>query len=372
MDISDAMRPAEPGREFSRRMALLDISSLFAVAAAAPLFERTQMPVEMAAIDRTVVDNTRLIVDGLRMQTAALGPTTTVQTAMSLRAMMESVVKNAPRDLLAPALAVYGDLAALIGGMMYNLGEDETAVYYYENARAAAYQAGDFEIAAHVLAAVSQLRMNQGRHAAAIEHAQAAEEAARHSGDRRAMGYAADTAARAYAAAGQAARAQAALDRERRSMGKIDWADETSARWRFYDRAFYWGTECETALRLGMPVEAVDAAALSAERFNPAFLHNNALTMVLQAEAFLRQGDVTQCCLILADTARITTWQSSPRLARAIARVRTELRDHDGTSAVRDLDAQLALYRPAGPRTAVPAGVPPLIPHQPPHLPETS
>ena len=344
-----ADQATSPG--FSRRTALLEMSSAFAVAAALPVLERTSPTGEVGSVDRTLVTNTGLIVGGLRKQNAALGPGTTVQTGMALRAMLESVVKEAPDPVKNEAWVVYGDVAQLIGWMMFNLGEEATARYYYDDARKAAYQADDYELASNVLAASAHLAMSQGDWRGAIDHAQAAEEAARHSGSKHARGYAADMSARVYAAAGQAGRCQAALDRERRMMAKIDWADPPAERWGFYGPAFYWARESECALLLDMPVEASDAALQAQDRFNPAYLHNNAMTLARRAEAQAKQGDVTGACRTLNEAGRLTTLVGSVRLSKQVARVRTELRPWESTAAVRELDARLARYRPgpAGP-----------------------
>jgi hypothetical protein len=271
---------------------------------------------------------------------------------MALRAMMESVVKDAPAAFKDDAWVVYGDVAQLIGWMMFNLGEDATARYYYDDARKAAYQANDFELASNVLAATAHLSMSQGDWRGAIDHAQAAEEASRHSHSKHARGYSADMAARVYAAAGQAGRCQAALDRERKMLAKIDWTDRPAERWDFYSPAFYWARESECALLLDMPVEAADAAAQAQDRFNPAYLHNNAMTLARKAEAQAKQGDVTGACRTLNEAGRLTTLVGSVRLSRQIARVRTELQPWETTAAVRELDARLAQYRPTGAQQA--------------------
>ena len=356
-----AMLP-NPGavQGFSRRKALMEMSSAFAVAAAAPLLERAPFSGDMGRIDKAVVANTELIVDGLRKQNAALGPATTLQTGMALRAMMESVVKGAPESVKTDAWTVYGDLSQLIGWMMFNLGEDASAKYYYDDARKAAYEANDYELASNVLAATAQLSLNGPDWRDAIDHAQAAEEAARRSGSERAMGYAADTVARAYASAGQVARCQSALERERKLIGKIDWVEPAALRWGFYRPSFYWSRESECALLLGMPVEAADAATLSHAKSDPAYLHNIAMTLARRAEAQALMGDSGEACRTLNEAGRMTTLVGSVRLARQIARVRRELRPYDGTAAVLALDARLAKYRQSGGHNTGPSTTPDL------------
>lgn len=344
-DISSLMEPPDGGNSLSRRSALLNLSSLFAVAAAAPLAGEAVLPSPAGRVDPAMVENTGLIVGGLRQQNAALGPSATVQTGLAVRAMMESVVKDAPAGLTSQAWVVYGDLAHLLGWMMFNMGQDDAARFYYDDARKAAYQADDYELAANILAAQAHLSMSAGDHQTAIDHAQAAEEAAKRSPSRHAKAYAADMTARVYASAGQGARSLAALERERRQMQRIDWAEPAAERWGFYGPAFYWARESECHLLLGHPVEAADAGALAQQRFNPAYLHNNAMALARRAQAQVQFGDVPAACRALAEAARMATLAGSVRLGAEMARAREQLVPYDGEALVQALDVRLDLYR---------------------------
>ncbi|MFL6111824.1 MAG: hypothetical protein ACJ786_10785 [Catenulispora sp.] len=343
--ISSLISVPDGGNSLSRRSALLNLSSLFAVAAAAPLAADRAFPEQAGRVDEGMVANTRLIVGGLRQQNAALGPSATVQTGLAMRAMMESVVKDAPSGLTGRAWVVYGDLSHLIGWMMFNMGQDELAAFYYEDARKAAYRADDYELAANILAAQAHLSMTGGDHGAAVDHAQAAEEAAKRGASRHARAYTADMAARVYAASGQGARSLAALERERKQMQRIDWAEPAAERWGFYGPAFYWARESECHLLLGHPVEAADAGALAQQRFNPAYLHNNAMTLARRAQAQVQFGDVPAACQALAEAARMATVAGSWRLGIELGRAREQLTPYAGEPIVQALEARMARYR---------------------------
>ncbi|MEY9859595.1 transcriptional regulator with XRE-family HTH domain [Catenulispora sp. GAS73] len=345
VQISSLMEAPDGGNSLSRRSALLNLSSLFAVAAAAPLAGDKALPTPAGRVDSAMVDNTGLIVGGLRQQNAALGPSATVQTGLAMRAMMESVVKDAPAGLTSQAWVVYGDLAHLLGWMMFNMGQDDAARFYYDDARKAAYEADDYELAANILAAQAHLSMSAGDHQTAIDHAQAAEEAAKRSPSRRAKAYAADMTARVYASAGQGARSLAALERERRQMQRIDWAEPAAERWGFYGPAFYWARESECHLLLGHPVEAADAGALAQQRFNPAYLHNNAMALARRAQAQVQFGDVPAACRALAESARMATLAGSVRLTTEMSRARQQLAPYENESVVQALDVRLDRYR---------------------------
>ena len=344
-DISSLITTPEDGNSLSRRAALLNLSSVLAVAAAAPLVTGKAAPEALERVDPAMIKNTGLIVGGLRQQNAALGPSSTLQTGLAMRAMMESVVKDAPGGLTERAWVVYGDLAQLLGWMMFNLGQDEAARFYYEDARKAAYQADDYELAANVLAAQAHLSMTAGDHQAAVDHAQAAEEAAKRSSSRHARAYAADMAARTYAAAGQGARSLAALERERRNMQRIDWSEPAAERWGFFGPAFYWARESECHLLLGHPVEAADAGREAQQRFNPAYLHNNAMTLARKAEALSLYGDYPSACKALAEASRMGILAGSPRLTKQMRAARDSLAEYESEPIVQALDARMATYR---------------------------
>jgi hypothetical protein len=340
----------EHGRKLRRRMLLLEASSALAVVAAAPVLE---IPRAAAAASRPAGTGRPTavypadVVAGLRRLGGVVGPRTTLPPAMALRSAMAVMARNAPETATARALAVYGDVTQLVGWLMFNLGDRAAARYYYADARSAADRAGHAELVSYALSASSQLALAEGEPRDAIDHARAARQAARGSGSPFAVGYAADITARAYAAAGQVARCHAALDRERAALGEIGPDTPRAPWWYFYDRAFYWGTESECALRLGMVVDACDAAGRSLRLAAPPNLHNSALTLAFRAEALIRQREIDDACEALADAGWLTTINSSRRISRRIERLRAQLRTADDTAAVRALDEKLVAFRRA-------------------------
>jgi transcriptional regulator with XRE-family HTH domain len=344
----------ESDRRLHRRTLLLEASSALAVVAAAPVLEVPRLVsgtnVGRIRTDAAIVGYAGEVVAGLRRLGGAVGPRITLPPAMALRSAMAAMARNAPEMVTSQALTAYGDLTQLIGWLMFNLGEHKAADYYYDDARSAAYRAGDDNLVAYSLCTSSHLAISLGRPRSAIDHAQAAQQAARTSGSPYAIAYAADVSARAYAAAGQVARCQAALDRERVALGKIGDQTPRAPWWYFYDRSFYWGTESECALRLGMPVDASDAAGRALGQFGSANLHAMALTLAFRAQALIEQREIEAACEALADSARLTTFNSSWRIAKRIESLRGQMRGADDTAAVRELDEKLAEYRRA--RTA--------------------
>ena len=353
-----------PQTRLRRRTLLLEASSVLAVMAAAPMLEVPRIAgstkTGRAQADLAIAGYTGEVVAGLRRLGGAVGPRITLQPAMALRSAMAVLARNMPEIVTGQALTAYGDLTQLIGWLMFNLGDHRAARYYYDDARAAAYRAGNDDLAAYALSAVSQLAAVRQRPRHAVDHAQAAQQAARSSGSPYAIAYAADVTARAYAACGQVGRCQAALDKEQEALATITGDTPRSPWWYFYDRSFYWGTESECALRLNMPVDASDAARRSLGLVTPLNLHNSALTLAFRTEALIKQGEYEEACETLADSARLTTLNSSRRIARRVDLLRRQLRVAGDSPAVRDLDEKLAEYRRARaagePTDGVPAG----------------
>jgi hypothetical protein len=191
---------------------------------------------------------------------------------------------------------------------------------------------------------MSQLSTWQGRPRIGIDHAAAAQAWAEQSGDHRACAYAADVAARAYAADHRAGKCREVLDLEHQELQEVKDQQSVDSRWYFHDESFYWGTRSECALRLGASDEAWEAASKSLALVDPANLHNYAHTLALQGEARMQQGEVVEASRIIGDVARLNAVNRSRRVGQQIARLRAGLVRWERTQPVRDLDELLSHY----------------------------
>ncbi len=351
-ELARAADPAAdaPAIRLRRRTLLLEASSALAVMAAAPVLEVPRLVGAVRSgrskVDPGVVSFAGEVVAGMRRLATAVGPRITMPPAMALRSAMTALARSAPEIVTSEALTAYGDLTQLVGMLMFNLGDHKAAQYYYNDARAAAYRADNYELVAYTLASASTLAITRHRPRYAMDHALAARQAASASGNAYAIGFASDIMARAYALAGQRSRCQAALDRERQALDRVD-ADTPRASWlHFYDESFYWGTEAECYLKLGEPVDAWAAAEQSLRLVQPHDLLNAALTRAFRVEALIKQREVEPACDALADMARLTTINSSKRITGRIDALRSQLGEFD-TGAVRELDEKLAEFRRA-------------------------
>ncbi len=161
-----------------------------------------------------------------------------------------------------------------------------------------------------------------------------------------ARAYAADVAVRAYAADNQPDKYRETLDREYAALHDVGTDGPRAAWWYFYDESFYWRTEAECALKLQRPDAAMAAIDKSLILVDPANLHNYTFRLLFRAEARIQQAEIAEASRIVADVARLTAANTSQRVAQRITEIRGLLIPWQRTKPVRELDQQLASYRP--------------------------
>ena len=200
-------RPDGPQFRLRRRSLLLEASSALALVAAAPVLEVPWLAggstSSRVRADLAIVTYTAEVVAGLRRLGGVVGPRITCRRPWRCDWRWPPWRGTRRRWSPAEALTAYGDLTQLIGWLMFNLGDHKAARYYYDDARSAAYRAGNNDLAAYALSASCHVAIAQGRFRQAIDHAQAAQHEARASGSPYALAYACDVTARAYARLGR-------------------------------------------------------------------------------------------------------------------------------------------------------------------------
>ncbi|WP_405844600.1 helix-turn-helix domain-containing protein [Streptomyces sp. NBC_01518] len=349
------VQQANPG--LNRRELLLKISTALTVAAAAPLLdiadadERDRVAAVLddpSRLDLATITHAERVLQHYRRQGDVLGPQIALQTALAQRHVIADLVANAPEDLRPRVLTVYAELSQMVGWQLYNLGDYRAAQYYYDDARTAAHDAENTELVTYVLCTMSQLATWQNKPRVGIDHAIAAQAWASQTDSPHALGYAADVAARAFAAAQQHDKAHRALEQEHAAVRDMAASTPLASWWYFYDESFYWGTSAECALVLGTPEKALAAARTSLPMIDPTNVHNYAHTLALQSQAHLQQGDIAEASTIVGDIAHISGVNRSPRITQRIADLRTALTPWQRSRSVRTLDDLLAHYRLTG------------------------
>jgi hypothetical protein len=274
-----------------------------------------------------------------------LGARLTLQTATGHRQLAARLAKTAPPPFQARAYSAYAELSQLVGWLCFNAGDYGSAQHYYDDARAVAHDAHNVELVTYVLCTMSHLATWQGRPRVGIDHAVAAQMWAAQSQSPRAEAYAADIAARAFAADHQTDNTRSALDAEGAALAGCQPDAPEPSWWYFYDESFYWSTMSECALHLGQPEVALAAAGQSITLLDPTNVHNLAFRTLFCAEAHIQQSNVAEASRAIREAAVLASVNTSQRIDQRITALRAKLTPHQRSKPVRELDEVLTAYR---------------------------
>lgn len=342
-----------PG-DLNRRELLQKISTALTVAAAAPLLDMADPDGRDRAaatlenphrIDAVTISQAERGLKSFRMQGDVLGPQVALQTALAQRKVIGEFAAHAPSHLRPQVLSLYAELSQLVGWELFDLGDYRAATYYYDDARSAAHDAENVELVTYILCTMSQLATWQGKPRVGIDHAIAAQAWAGQSGSHMARAYAADVAAKAFAAAADETKARSALETERAASSDSRASEQPlAAWWYFYDESFYWSTRSHVSLTLQQPDDAVYAATTALPYRDLANARDYTHLLTRLAQARVQQGDIHEASQVVTEAARITSVNRSPRLEQSIRDVRTSLTPWARTKSVRGLDEALRAY----------------------------
>ncbi|MGQ0717986.1 MAG: hypothetical protein ACT4NP_11890 [Pseudonocardiales bacterium] len=199
---------------------------------------------------------------------------------------------------------------------------------------------------------MSHLATWQGKARVGLDHAIVAQAWASQTGNPRAEAYAADVAARAFAADCQADTCRNTLDAEQAAVAKIEGDVADPPWWYFYDESFFWATTSSCSLRLRDPERALETVSKSLAITDPTNVHNYAFTLLFQSEAFVQQGHIAEASQTIGEVAMLTASNRSQRIGQRIAELRVALMPWQRSKPVRELDELLAAYPPSSCRSA--------------------
>ncbi len=342
----------------SRRELMYRLSAVFAAAATGPLFDVLD-PDEQQHVMRVIQDPSGFdeptlrycegMVSNLRRQDNVLGPQLTLHSTLGHRQVAEQLAKAATSSSLQQrAISTYAELTQLLGWLCFNMGDYHGAQHYYDDARNAAHDAQNVELVTYILCAMSQLATWQSKPRVGIDHAVAATTWAMQTHTSLARAYAAEVAVKAYAADNQPDRFREKLDEEYAALQAVHTDAPRAPWWYFYDESCYWRTVGECELKLQQPEAAMSALDRSLALVDPVHLHNNAFRQLFRAEARIQQAEIAEATSIIGNVAVATAVGRSQRIAERIASLRGLLVPWERTKPVRELDARLSSYRPAG------------------------
>ncbi len=336
-----------------RRDLLQKLSKTAALAAASPILDRLdpdeQERVALAIVtpsrvDAAVIDCIEEVLHQCMRQDEILGPRAVLEIVQAQRNLVLVMQAEAPDQLRPRLLSLFSKLSALAGWLSFNLNDFESAQCHHEEARRAAHEAQDAELAAFVLSDMSYVAAWRGLARVGIDHAVAAKDWARSTDNPLMHSYVADRAARAYAIEGERQACMEELEVARSELSAAIARGQRSRLLWFYHKWLLSSTESFCHLRLGDPRRAAEASIRSLALIDSSFVRNRALITVRLGVSKLREENIDEAARVLGDAADLAARNRSARLVDRLRAARAEIGPWETASAVRELDQRLAAH----------------------------
>lgn len=322
-------------------------------AAAAPLFPGLDLDEQARVIgaidapqriDETVVGHIEAVLWSAMRQDDTLGPQAALDTVLAQRNLTRALLLECPLSLRPRLLSLFSNLSRFAGWLAFDLGDFGSAGYYYEQARTAAHEAENTELGVFVLCNMSHLATWRGQPRVGIDHAVAAQGWARETADPLLRAYAADVAARAYAAAGRRQDCVRALDAIPGVIGTSGAGTPDTSLAYFYGPGLHALSRAQCLVTLHDADGAAQAARQALQLVDPSFVRNHAFGTLHLASACLEAREPEEAARLAGITAGLADRNRSARLVEQLRRTRSRLDPWRRTPAVKTLDEQLASY----------------------------
>lgn len=294
-------------------------------------------------IDTATIEHIETVLWRCQRQDDALGPQAALDTVLAQRNLARVLMRECPASLRPRMLSVLSNASRHAGWLSFDLNDFDSARYYYEDARTLAHEAQNVELGAFVLCNMSHLATWQHKPRIGIDHAVAAGEWAKRTDDLALSAYAADVAARAYAADGQSELCLAALDAAGTALTMA--GDQQPGYVYFYDEGQHYSTRCGCHLELHEPRRAACYAEQSLKTLDRSYARNVAFATVDLGIAHMQSNEVDEAARLLGDAGEIVASNSSARLVEKLGKVRASMQPWQHIAAVRTLDDRFNVLR---------------------------
>ncbi|MEU3011034.1 helix-turn-helix domain-containing protein [Nocardia asteroides] len=254
----------------------------------------------------------------------------------------EAMLRDCGPDVQAALLSLHAEWIGFAGALAWDAGEYPTAQRLYNLARDKAHEAEDDDLAAYMLAGLSQLAIWQRKPRVAMDHAAAATSWIRGTEDRQLSIYVHLRMAEASAIAGKARACRDALDAAQGAMDGVQPGHPSSSRAYYVGPAFVDSYVGGCLTLIGEADEAVAASRRAVAALPDSYTRDRAVTLLELEAGLIQLGEIEEAAAAVTEAVRLTEVSRSPRLSTAIRDARRELAPWAGTGAVRALDAELA------------------------------
>jgi DNA-binding XRE family transcriptional regulator len=318
-------------------MAAFPVSSL-------PTDEQERFAKAMALpsrVDAQVIDHIETMLQHCKRQEDALGPRAVLQTVLAQRQLVYSLLDDCPVALRPRLLSVYSSMSSSVGTYCFDLDDVAGAMHYGDQARAAAQEARNIELAIYALCNMSYFASQHGKVHAGIDFAAAAHSLTGKTDDVLLQVCAAERTASAYGFDGQYTECMTAFDRALAGLAvpADQRAPESPVYW--FNEGLVASKQSECLLRLGKPAEAAASASRGLQLFDPSFTHGLAYCTTRLGTAYLLSGDVEEAARVIGEGGLLAAQIQSTRLTNEVRAARGRMEPWRDTSAVKALDERL-------------------------------
>jgi hypothetical protein len=293
-------------------------------------------------VDARVIDHIETMLQHCKRQEDALGPQAVLHTVLAQRQLVRSLLDECPSVLRPRLLSVYSSMSSSVGIYFFDLDNPSSAMDYCDQAREAAQDARDTELAISALCMMSTFASRQGRAHAGIDFAAAAHNLATKTEDRLLQACTAAEFGMAYAVDGQHKDSIAEFDRALAGLA-------LPAEQKSFESPVYWlhegwvlSYQSDCLLRQGKPAEAAAVAERGLQPFDTSFVSDMAFCTLCLGTARLQSGEVEEAARVIGDGALLTTQIRSVRLRKEVQTARGRMQPWEDTQAVKALDERLA------------------------------
>ncbi|MGH4014215.1 MAG: helix-turn-helix domain-containing protein [Pseudonocardiaceae bacterium] len=299
-------------------------------------------------VDEQAIDHIETILQDCKRQEDTFGPHAVLHTVIAQRELVDSLLDECPEELRPRLLSVYSSMSSSIGFYQFDLDDAASGMEYCDQARAAAQEARNTELAVYALCDMSYIASWEGKAHSGLDFAAAAQSLVGKTGDVLLQVFAAVQTGFAYAIDGQYKECMTAFDRAlaglESSVGQI--SPESPAYW--YHEGLVYSEQSYCLLRLGRPVEAAASASRGLRLFDNSFVGSLAFCMLRLGTARLLSGEVEEAARVIGEGALLATKNRSARLTSEVSAARRRLQPWHNTAAVRELDERLRGYGMGG------------------------
>ncbi len=292
-------------------------------------------------VDDRAIDTIESMLQDCKRQEDSLGPHAVLHTVIAQRELVDSLLDECPDGLRPRLLSVYSSMSSSLGTYFFELEDAGSAMYYGDQAREAAQEARNTELATYALCMMSHFSSRQGKAHAGIDFAAAAQSLADKTDDVLLQVCAAERFASAYAIDGQYKECMTEFDRALAGLALPAGRRSPESPVYWFHEGLIASRQSESLLRFGKPAEAVASAERGLQLFDNSFIRDLAYCTLRLGTARLLSGEVEEAVRAIGKGALLAARIRSTRLTSEVRVARGRLWRWRDTQAVKELDEGL-------------------------------